>query len=324
MSGGWAELRTEGRVGERTAVLVYETVDAVRRFDRFPPPEGSERWDADAVQDVAHDFLTAKGAIDRLRRLVVTATDEQSFERLVEQAIRNHLRMQARRTDMGAVLRALDHAVERDDDIVAAGTTATTRTWALAEQVGGAPYSGDPMTLLAAAHAVPDVRRARWSRTSTRRAPIAEPESLRRVLHAILDAAHGPVPRRLVADVVVARFPLTTDPPNTELDNDIVSIGLATPEATVVAEALWGQLNDNERLVAGVLDLPVREMAVATGLSRSTAQRAAMSARAVLSELLTDVTDQADIVAALAAASSAARQRGTVRAGSALEQGKEV
>jgi hypothetical protein len=303
---------------------MYETVDAVRRFDRFPPPEGSERWDVDAVQDVAHDFLAAAGAADRLRRLVVTATDELSFERLVERAIRNHLRMEARRTDMGAVLRALDHAVERDNDIVAARTSTATRTWALVAHVDGVPFSGDPARLVAAAHAVPDVRRARWSRTSTRRAPIAEPESLRRVLHAILDAAHGPVLRRLVAEVMVARFPLTTDPPNAELDDNLIGTGLATPEATAVAASLWEQLNDNERLVTGVLDLPVREMAVATGLSKSTAQRAAMSARAVLSELLTDATDQADIVAALAAASAAVRERGTVNGGSASEPSEEV
>ena len=56
----------------------------------------------------------------------------------------------------------------------------------------------------------------------------------------------------------------------------------ASSASQLLASEVWEELTDNERLVAGILDLPVREMAETAGLSRSTAQRAATGAREVL------------------------------------------
>lgn len=315
MTGAWEELRTTKEVGPLTAELVYDTVDAVRRFDRYPPPEGSDRWDATAVQEVAHNFLVGEGASERLTRLVSTATHEESFERLLETAVRNEFRMQARRTDTGAALRALTHAVGQDADVVVAGTTTTTRTWSLSKHKDNATYSGSHEDLVKAAYAVPDVQGARWSRASRRRAPIAAPESLRRVIRAVLDRAAAPVPPRLMLDVILARFPLVAGG-DIELSDDVAPNENRSPVAQLVAADVWEQLTDNERLVTAVLDLPVRDVADATGLSRGTAHRAVASAREVLAAFLSDLDDQAGVVAALAAMSASVRSRGTDRAGS--------
>lgn len=317
MSGAWEELRGTGVLGQATVELVYETVDAVRRFDRFPPPEGTGSWTADAVAEVAHEFLYGEGGLERLAKLIATASDEASFERLLEAAVRNEFRLRARQSDTGAALRALTHAVEQDDEVVVAGSTTTTRTWSLAAHQGQLPYSGPVGPLIEAAYAVPDVRAARWSRDSLRRAPIAEPDSLRRILHAVLSEAAAPVSPRLMLEVVLARFPLIATEQVEFTEETVNSPGSTSSEAALLAAEVWRQLNDNERLVAGVLDLPVREMAAATGLSRSTAGRAALSCREVLSAFLRDVDDQAGVVAALAAASAVACGRGTMRAGSA-------
>lgn len=316
MTGAWVELRTTAAVGSLTVELVYDTVDAVRRFDRYPPPEGGDRWDETAVQEFAHEFLVGDGATERLTRLVATATDEESFERLLETAVRNEFRMQARRTDTGAALRALTHAVERDGDIVVSGTSTATRTWSLPEHEYNPTYSGSHVELIEAAYAVPDVRRARWSQTSSRRAPIAEPDSLRRVLRAVLDSAGAPVSPRLTLDVVLARFPLVVGG-DIEFSEDVVPRDKQSPAAQLLAAEVWEQLTDNERLVAGILDLPVRDITDATGLSRSTAHRAVTSAREVLAAFLSDLDDQAGVVATLADASASVRARGTDRAGSA-------
>jgi hypothetical protein len=316
MTGAWEDLRTTGTLVQAAIDLVYETVDAVRRFDRYPPPEGTDRWTSDAVLEFAHDFLFGEGGPERLAKLAATATDEVSFERVVEAAVRNEFRMQARGTEKGAVLRSLAHAVERDPDIVAAGSTTTTRTWSLNEYQAKEPYSGPEGPLVAAAYAVPDVRRARWSSGSTRRRPIAQPDSLRRVLRAVLNCAAAPVRPALMLSVILARFPLAAGG-EVELSDDLLPALTGSTEARLLASEVWEQLTDNERLVAGVLDLPVREMAEASGLSRSTAQRAATGARLVLTAFLTDVDDQAGVVAALAEMSSALRARGTARAGSA-------
>jgi len=316
VTGAWEEIRRTGAVGTLAAAAIYETVDAVRRFDRYPPPDGSDRWDDAAVHEVAHDFLSGEGGIARMARIVASASDEESFERVLEAAVRNHFRMAARRTDSGAVLRALTHAVDNDPSVVIAGTTSTTRTWSLAAHADEPPHAGETAPLVDAAHAVPNVRRARWSRDSERRAPIAEPASLRNVIHAILEAAAAPVPPRLMLEVILARFPLAAPGPAIDLD-DTIRAATAQPESHIVAQELWQQLSDNERLVVALLDLPVREVADMSGLSRSTAQRAVTSAKAAAAAFLEDSDDPVGIVAALAEASAGLRERGTVLAGSA-------
>lgn len=321
MTGPWTDLREDGTLGPTAVNLVYETVDAVRRFDRYPPPDGADQWTESGVQEFAHDFLFGDGAPERLAKLVASATSEDSFERVLEAAIRNEFRMRARRTEFGAVLRSLAHAVDRDGGIVIAGSTSTTRTWSLPEHQSDPPYAGPIDVLIEAAYAVPHVRRARWSSDSTRRPPIAESDSLKRVLRAVLDRAAAPVPPRLMADVIVARFPLAVGG-EIELVEDLVPLE-ADNAARMLALEAWDQLTDNERLVVGVLDLPVREMADAAGLSRSTAQRASTGVREVLSSFLTDLDDQAGVVAALADASAAFRARGTTRMGSASTSGEE-
>ncbi|MFZ6005790.1 MAG: hypothetical protein ACOYXM_17845 [Actinomycetota bacterium] len=316
MTGTWATLRAEGRLDDGGIALVYETVDAVRRFDRFPPPAGALAWTVTAVQEFAHDFLYADGGPERLARIAATATDEDSFERVLEAAIRNEFRMRARSTDTGAVLRSLTHAVDNDPDIVVAGATPTTRTWSLPAHQHNLPYAGPTDVLVEAAHAAPDVRRARWSAESTRRAPIAAPDSLRRVLHAVLDRAGAPLQPRRMVEVILARFPLATTE-DVDLTDELIPEVASSADSSLLARQVWEQLTDNERLVLGVLDLPVREMAEATGLSRSTAQRAATGAKEVLAGFLAGLPDQPGVVAALAAESAAARDRGTARAGSA-------
>lgn len=316
MTGAWEELSSNAELGPAAIALVYETVDAVRRFDRYPPPEGADGWTDTAVQEFAHDFLFGDGGPERLARVAATATDEESFGRVLEAAVRNEFRMQARATDTGAALRALTHAVERDDEIVVAGTTSTTRTWSLPQHQTNLPYSGSIDVLIEAAHAVPNVRRARWSRESTRRAPIAESDSLRRVLRAVLDRAAAPLPPRMMLDVILSRFPLVAGG-EIELTDDLVPQAAGSADAYLLAAEVWGQLTDNERLVAGILDLPVRDMADAARLSRSTAQRASTTAREVLVAFLADVDDRAGVAGGLAAMSSALRARGTGRAGSA-------
>lgn len=322
MTGPWEDLRSDGLLGAAAVELVYETVDAVRRFDRYPPPEGADSWTTSAVQEFAHEFLFGEGGPQRLTKIVASATDEDSFERVLEAAIRNVFRMQARSTDTGAVLRSLTHAVERDPEIVVSGTTSTTRTWTLEQHQTNQPFAGSTDTLVEAAYAVTDVRRARWSIDSGRRAPIAESDSLRRVLRAVLDRAAAPVSPRLMLEVILGRFPLAVGG-DAELTDDLLPNATRSADGQLLAAEVWEQFTDNERLVAGILDFPIREMADAAGLSRSTAQRAATAARKVLAEYLLDIDDQAGVVLALADASAALRARGTALAGSASTSGEE-
>lgn len=319
--GAWSELRLTGAIGDRTATLVYETVDAVRRIGHYPPPEGSDWWDAGAIQEVAHEFLGGKDAGERLARLVATATDEHSFERLTHKAIRNMFRMAARTTNVGAILRSLEHAIDREDEIVTIGSESWTKAWSLRAYAGEYPYSGDPAVLVDAAHAVPGVQRAVWN-SGRRRAPIAQPASLLNVIRAILAAAKSPVLRRLFVDVIVARFPLAWESPNVEIDDSFVDAKVS-PETAVIAQAIWADLEPYDRLVVAVLDLTTREIAEKTGLTKSTAHRAQARVKRVLADALADVDDLTGVVAALALQSKILQRRGTIAAGSASQEGEE-
>ena len=315
MAGVWEELRMTGALGTAGVILVYETVDAVRRFNRYPPPKGLGSWTRSAVEEFAHDFLFAKGGPARLAKIVATATDEESFERVLQTAIRNEFRKQARQTETGAAMRSLAGVVERDPDIVVA-RAAEIRTWSLIEYEGNEPYSGSDAPLIEVAYAVPDVRRARWSPMSTHRPPIAETDSLRRVLRAVLAYARAPVAARTVFDVVLERFPLITSGEVEFRDNVLATVS-PSAESALLAEEAWGQLKDNERLVIGLLDRPVREIADLTGLSRSTAQRSVTAARKLLAGFLVDTDNPTGVVKALAGACAALLARGTAQAGSA-------
>lgn len=321
VGGAWSELRLTGAIGDLTATLVYETVDAVRRFGHYPPPEGSDGWDAGAVQEVAHEFLGGKGARERLARLAATATDEHSFERLLHKAIRNMFRMEARTTNVGAILRALEHAIDRDDEIVTVGSESQTKAWSLRAYADGCHYSGDPAVLVDAAHAVPGVQRAVWN-SERRRAPIAQPASLLNVIRAILSAAKSPVLRRLFVDVIVARFPLAWESPNVEMDDSFADAKIS-PDTAVIAQAIWADLEPSDRLVVAVLDLTTREIAEKTGLTKSTAHRAQVRVKKILADALADVDDLAGVVAGLALQSKILQHRGTIAAGSASQEGEE-
>ena len=235
MTGPLAEIQQTGRLGPAAWELIYRAVDTARRFGRYPPPEGYGAWVTDAVTEVAHDFMTADGAEGRLRRLVATATDEDSFSRLVERAVHNHFKMEARKTDRGAALRAIERHMQSDDGIVAAGD-GPTRTWALRDHADQLPYSGNPDDLVAAAYRVADVRPAAWSETSRRRRPLAETESLKRVLHAILATAAAPVERGLLLKVVLARFPTAVIPPAAEADEASLPASTPVNDAGIVAK----------------------------------------------------------------------------------------
>ena len=319
MTGPLAEIRNTGCLGPAAARLIYRAVDAARRFGGYPPPEGYGAWGSGAVEEVAHDFLTADGAEGRMKKLVAAATDEDSFSRLVQRAVHNHFRMEARRTDRGAALRAIERHLQADDSIVAIGE-GPTRTWALLEFTSQLPYSGNPDDLVAAAQRVANVQAAAWSATSARRRPLAEAQSLKRILHAILLEAAAPVGRDLLLEVVLKRFPMAVVPPAAEADEALLPASMPVDDTDMTAEEIWAEMNDNERLVVPFLDETAREIARQTGLSRSTAHRACVSAKELLRDRLPEIENRLSVMNRLAWLSETVRARGTAIVASASSQ----
>lgn len=326
MTGVYDEAWNQGGLGPSGVTLLYETVDAVRRFSGFPPPLGHDRWDASAVVEVAHELLSRPAVV---AGAIARAVDDESFERVLDVAVRNFLRSQYRTTERGRMMRSLRRVIEGGAGVVMVEARAPgAGCWSVPANAAGAPFAGRVGDLIDAAFSVANVRRARWREDAKHRPPIAEPDSLRRVVRAVLAAAGSPVTPATMLQVVAARFPLA-DAVSVVALTDVIAEHTPdprgeSPAARLIAEEIWEQLSERERLVAGILDQPVREIAAETGLSRSTTHRTVLAARAVLTEHLQDDDEALSVIGQLRTFSDLLRQNGTRRAALASEGGEET
>lgn len=304
----WDEIRRSSAVGDANAALIYRCVALIVRFDRYPPPDGVEEWDAQAIWEAGHAFLAARDIDKRFARLVAGVADAKGYGRKVKAAVRNFMRDEARKTETGTILRKLEHAVGNDDTVVAVDV-AGLRTWSLAVHSTNGVYGRGLEDLVDAAYAVPNVKHAKWSPVSPNRPPLAEPDSLRRVIRAVLEEASAPVDRVTLAGVMQERFPAHQEFAAAEIDEELAEAA-TDPEAEAVAVDLWGRLTDDQRLIVGVLDLGPNEIEQRTGVPSSTAHRLIPIVKALLREFLTDEDDPAAVIRALMARSADATRRG--------------
>jgi DNA-directed RNA polymerase specialized sigma24 family protein len=285
----YLELQQTGRLGEAGAELLYRVAGAAVRHGRFPPPRGG-RWTEEDIEEVAHDFLVTGGS-KRLTTLFLRATDDASLERLLFRAVTNHLRDEARRRDHGPLLRALTEAANDASNLLEMVDTPVGRAFT-GSGVSGEAWAGDECVLISAALEVTDVKLLRW-RSSSRRSPVAERESLVAVLSAVVEAAGRPVPADVMLRVVAWRFGLHPTPTLVDLDDEPEPAASQPDpaEAASVSEAagaIFDQLSGRERLALLYHDLPVRELADVLGTGKSTAANVLGRVRAHLASALAD------------------------------------
>lgn len=279
----------DGHPGREFADLLYRSVRAVAVARNFPPPPGHEAWTVDAVTETAHDLLDGERGRKRLRDLTRRATDDPSLLRLLQAAAVNHLRDVSRRTDLGALILRLREVLAGSDVFTPAGNNG--QLWALA--AGPTATSPAPDAALAAAAAgVPGIRRPRWC-SERRRAPVADADSLQRLLTAVLTAAGGAVSLPTLAGAVASRLDVTHVPLTVELDTvehlPDPAIALPGPDAVLSdlrAAELLASMSDRERILCATWGLPVRDLGGILGCGHSQAallrQRLAADLRAAL------------------------------------------
>lgn len=274
LKGPLAELHQTGRLGPAGAALLYRAVAQTARARNLPPPEEHDGWDDGAVAAVAHEFLTAPRGKRRLADLVVRATSESSFRALLEKAVLNHLRDMARETDRGALIRRLGDVLDKADSVQKISDSPAR--WALTNGPTS-PSTAPPPRLDAAAAAVVDVTIPRW-RSSRRRAPVADQETLARLCTAILNAAEGSLDVPAMAAAVSARLEAARVPLTLELDTweqiaDRDPGG--QPEDDVVeriyADDLFSELSDSEKILLATWEQPVRDLGDILGVRHSQA-----------------------------------------------------
>lgn len=299
--GPYQEFHDHGELRAEGVKLLYETVAAVARLRRFPPPEGHTRWGTEAVAETAHDFLVERDGVARLRQLHLRAADDESFERLLHQAIRNHLRSRARATDMGALMTRVRSIMEEDERFELVRVRTGIPRWTLASTGVQEQFTGQIEHLIRAGRAVEGIKEVRW-RSERRRGPVAQRESLGDLFEAILQAAGTSLTVRELARVAAARFNLLEPPLLYEFDDSFSpfsSADLGPDDRLVVSEAaleIWDQLTDRERALYPYLDLSARKAAEMMGLGKSQMAVAQVRVRDLLARELEGNRDQRAIL----------------------------
>jgi hypothetical protein len=266
--------------------------------DRIPPPT-SRRWDDEAVREVTHAFvvehLLGKRRIDSL---LLRATDEQSFRRLVEATVRNYFRDQHRRTARGALGRRFGEVLDTDPRfrlwVLGRTRYGSDSLWGLSHWVNPQPFQGIPSSLGPAAWRIPGIAIVRWREDAARRSPLADAASLARFLEGVLDAADGLMTVPDLVEVASYRFALRDAPAIVSLDEPtptLVPEREAGPEEVITARAtaahVYGQLSDRERkLLLRMGDQDVRAIGEELGLPKSTVFDAVQRVRGIVTSAL--------------------------------------
>lgn len=272
MTGPRQELADTGRLGSDGAELLYRTVVAVAAARNFPPPTGSASWDESAVAETAHNILDGPRGVKRLADALLRSTDESSFARILEGAAVNYLRDVARRTDLGKVILRVAEVLRSGDEFIGHG--GNPPRWGLP---GGptAPSHASPAELARTAGRETNVVVPAWA-SDRRDPPIANRDTLVRILTRVLSSADGGVTAVDAARAVAARIDIRRTPMTVELDV-LERVAEPAPHAdpaisavvSVDAARLFERLDDRERILLAGFHLPLEEAAAGLALGRS-------------------------------------------------------
>ncbi|HUN31633.1 MAG TPA: hypothetical protein VMU95_06390 [Trebonia sp.] len=302
------EVLATQRIGRAGATLLYRLVYLVAIGRNFPPPPGFDRWDPSAVTETAHDFLDGPRGVRRVMDIAIRSADEPGFERVLEQAVVNHLRDISRRTDMGRLVRRVTEVLTDEPAFsrVTGGTGAPGKAvarWALKD--GPDAPSGVPETTLIAALARVEVTIPEWS-SERRSAPLADRGSFTRMLTAVMAAADGSLTAPDIARVIATRLDHHRTPLSLELEVLEVAAERSSSldpavraSSAVRAAQIFAGLTENERILLACFDLPVRDLGAVLTLRKSQASLLRQRLATRLHDELADDEDPDDTVAEL-------------------------
>lgn len=276
------------RAGDEQAILGLLVRLAAQAARRYPPPQGSGRWDRDAVLDLVSDTYARKGNF--LAAAIVGTTADAALERYLLRVFQNVLRDQARETELGKLISRLETILGADADFIR--HTSPYDAWRLAT----APeviWSGDLADLILAARQVRGITVTAWNTSGP--TPTATKNAIVSISRAALTEAAGIVRDADVAravQVCVPAAPLDAhDIETTTLIDEAKSDPLAdasideSDEATHsappadTARHVWATLDEEERAAVPHLHQGERTIATILGVGRRTAAAIAASAR---------------------------------------------
>jgi hypothetical protein len=269
--------------------MLYRVVRIIGVGRGFPPPAGHDTWSAEAVKEVAHEFLVHRRTPKRLAWLMVHTSDDASMQRAFLRIVHNYLRDVGRTTEVGRLVVRID-TVLADSEYFAR----QDGRWALSD-ASRAASAVPPRELRVAAESVEEVTVPRWSDTARRSQPHADAASIRRLCRAVLLAAAGSLDTATLAQAMAPRLGLGDTPIAETLDvpEPIDPSYGAAIEASAeldAARALFERLTDMEKKIMATAHLPLRDVYDVIGLRKSQAgevrARTISLVKAMTSELL--------------------------------------
>ncbi len=267
-----AELRD---AGPQVLRLLLDLTRAVVRRRNYPDPAGRGFWADDEIAELANEtVLQCSRAGGFAAHLLEHATDEETLRRVLARRIRNADADLSRKTDVGHLSTRLHKLLRGDDAFVE--VAGMPDTWTLAEptpsaepgrsELVEAPAGSEAVgfeDLLRAAHAVPGVRLVRWRPELERRSPFAEHDSLVRLATAVLAAAPRPLQHATLTSVLADYFGLVpglvsmATTPGELIEGQAIHPVTGSPDeagADALAQLVWDQLSDTERVMVSYLE----------------------------------------------------------------------
>jgi hypothetical protein len=303
----YGELTATGAIGDETLDLLRRLSAQYTRTHSFPPPDGYDRWNDEAVDDLLAAMFSDKGPAFVMACLA-GASDQASLERMLLATIGNYLKDGAKRTERGKLRRRLRGLLERDPRFVRfAAAQVGVDGWALA----GTPPEFTRRSiaeLQGAALAVRGVSVTRWNTAGP--TPTGTRHALLTVAEAVLAAAEGIVGDDDLARVLESRFALIAPPRFTQLDYPGLPGEAAThpddePSVLVAvddrAEDLWQSLTQLERSLLPHLGEPDDVLATISGVGPREARAIADTLAEKLRLATVDDQQHDDLVLALLA-----------------------
>ena len=273
-----------GQAGEAFVALVSRTIRAVAIARNFPPPEGHYFWDSDAVLAMTAEFFASPQTSRRLVDLGMRGATEAGLRRLLQTTIRNFLADVGRRTHVGRLVRRIndvlgdDPAFERDGD-----------SWILSG-MGSEDAAVDLEDLVALASDVAVTTPTAWRKSSRRKSPDVDRDSVVRLARVLLTHVGGPLPPSVMAQVVARRLGIgqmaltidatAFDPPLRDCFTGDTTAGEAI--ATIRAREVLDRLNDSELVAVGLAETSAATLADLLGTGKSTAALVRTRAVAVI------------------------------------------
>ena len=274
------------RAGEEEPTLALLTRLARQAAGiRYPPPDGYDRWTADAVRDLVCDTFARKGPQFLAAAVTSTTTDAQ-LERYLLRVFENVLRDQARETERGKLIARLKTILGAEQDF--AHHTDPYNSWRLISSPE-IVWQGDVCDLIVAAREVRGVVATRWNTSGP--TPRPTKTAIVSVSRAALLEADGLVREADVAlvvqvcipavpiDATDAESPTFTDVSARTSVVEIVDEHDEGPTPEQVAQAVWATLDEDERLAVVHMGHGDRAVAAALGIGRRAGAAVAASVK---------------------------------------------